>query len=64
MTKLTGLAWDTGVQPAFTEAVKEAPMLGTVAVWLVMAREKRGLLMLGALLLFMALATLSWNLIP
>jgi hypothetical protein len=39
-------------------------MLGTVAVWLVIACEKRGLLMLGALLLFMALATLGWNLIP
>lgn len=38
-------------------------MLGTVAAWLVIARDKRGLLMLGALLLFIALATLTWNLI-
>ena len=39
-------------------------MLSTIAVWLVMARDKRGLLMLGTLLLFMVLATLAWNLIP
>lgn len=55
------------VQPVLDRAIlglKEAPMLGTVAVWRVMARDKRGLLMLGALLLFMALATLTWNLIP
>ena len=39
-------------------------MLGTVAVWLVLARDKRDLLMLGAFLLFTALATLIWNIIP
>lgn len=39
-------------------------MVGNLAVWFTMARDKRGLLMLGALLVFMALATLTWNLIP
>ena len=39
-------------------------MLGPVAVWFVMARDKRGLLMVGGLLLFMALATLAWNIVP
>ena len=39
-------------------------MLGPVAVWFVMARDKRGLLVGGALLIFMALATITWNLVP
>ena len=39
-------------------------MLAPVAVWFVLARNKRGLLVLGTLLLFMVLATLAWNLIP
>jgi hypothetical protein len=39
-------------------------MLGTVAVWLDLARDKRDVLMLGAFLLLTALATLIWNIIP
>jgi hypothetical protein len=39
-------------------------MLGTVAVWLALARNKRDYLMLGAFLLFMALGTLIWNIVP
>jgi hypothetical protein len=39
-------------------------MLGTVAVWLALARDKRDVLMLGAFLLFTALATVIWNIIP
>jgi hypothetical protein len=39
-------------------------VVGNVAVWLVMVRDKRGPLMLGALLLLMSLATLTWNLVP
>ncbi len=39
-------------------------MLGTVAVGLALARDKRDVLMLGGLLLFTALATLGWNLVP
>jgi hypothetical protein len=39
-------------------------MLGTVAVSVVMSRDKRGLQMLGTLLLFMVLATLAWNFVP
>ena len=39
-------------------------MLGTVVVWLALARDKRDLLMLGAFLLFTALATVIWNIIP
>lgn len=39
-------------------------MLGTAAVWLALARDKRDVLMLGAFLLFTALATVIWNIIP
>ena len=39
-------------------------MLGTVAVWLALARNKRDYLMMGALLIFTALATLIWNIVP
>ena len=39
-------------------------MLGTVAVGLALARDKRDLLMLGGFLLFTALATLVWNIVP
>lgn len=39
-------------------------MLGTVAVWLALARDKRDVLMLGAFLLLTGLATLVWNLVP
>ena len=39
-------------------------MLGTVTVWLALSRDKRDLLMLGTFLLFTALATLVWNIIP
>ena len=39
-------------------------MVGNVAVWLVLVRDKRGPLMLGTLLLLMSLATLIWNLVP
>jgi type II secretory pathway component PulM len=39
-------------------------MLGTVAVWLVSARDKRDVLMLGAFLLLTGLAALVWNLVP
>lgn len=39
-------------------------MLGTVAVWLALARNKRDYLMLGAFLVFTALATLIWNIVP
>ena len=39
-------------------------MLGNVAVWLVLARAKRDLMMLGAFLLLTALATLTWNIMP
>ena len=39
-------------------------MLGTVAVWLALARDKRDVRMLGAFLLLTGLATLVWNLVP
>ena len=39
-------------------------MLSTVAVWLVLARDNRDLMMLGACLLLTALATLIWNIMP
>ena len=39
-------------------------MLGTVTVWLALARDKRDVKMLGAFLLFTALATLIWNMVP
>ena len=37
-------------------------MLNTVIVWL--ARDKCGLMMIGAFLLFVALGVLAWNLFP
>ena len=39
-------------------------MVGPLAVWIVLAREKRELLMFGALLLLTGLATLIWNIVP
>jgi hypothetical protein len=39
------------------------PMLGPVALWFVTAGDKRGLMIVGGLLLFMALATLVWNVV-
>jgi hypothetical protein len=39
-------------------------VLGTTAVWLVVAHNKRDHLMLGALLLLTALATFIWNIVP
>ena len=39
-------------------------MLGTIAVWLAFARNKRDVLMLGTFLLVTVLATLVWNVIP
>ena len=39
-------------------------MLGTIAVWLALARTKRDMLMLGAFLLFTVLATFIWNILP
>ena len=39
-------------------------MLGPVTVALVMARTKRDAAMLGGLLLFTALATFVWNILP
>jgi hypothetical protein len=44
--------------------LRRLPMLGTVAVWLALARDKRDVLMLGAFLLFTALATVIWNILP
>ena len=39
-------------------------MLGPLAVWIVLARDKRDVLMFGALLLLTGLATLIWNIVP
>jgi hypothetical protein len=39
-------------------------MLSTAGVWLVLARNKRDYLMLGALLLLTTLATFIWNIVP
>jgi hypothetical protein len=39
-------------------------MLGHVAVWFALTRDKRGLLMMGVLFLLMVLATLVWNHVP
>ena len=39
-------------------------MLGEVGVWLALRRDKGGLMMLGAFLLFVVLAVVVWNLIP
>jgi hypothetical protein len=39
-------------------------MLGTVAVWLALARNKRDYLMLVGFFVFTALATLIWNIVP
>ena len=39
-------------------------MLGTVAVWLTLARNKRDYLILGAFMVFTALATFIWNIVP
>lgn len=47
-----------------TDAVWLVPMLGAVALWLALARNKREVLMLGAFLLFTAVATVVWNIIP
>jgi hypothetical protein len=39
-------------------------MVGPVAVAVLLARTKRDVVMLGGLLLFTALATLIWNILP
>ena len=39
-------------------------MVGPVAVAVLLARTKRDVVMLGGLLLFTALATLIWNVLP
>jgi hypothetical protein len=39
-------------------------MVGPVAVAVLLARTKRDVVMLGGLLLFTALATLVWNILP
>ena len=39
-------------------------MVGPVAVAVLLARTKRDVVMLGGLVLFTALATLIWNILP
>lgn len=39
-------------------------MLGPMAVWFALARDKRGLMIVGVLFLLMVLATFVWNLVP
>lgn len=39
-------------------------MLGTAAVWLALARNKRDYALFGAFLIFTAVATLIWNIVP
>ena len=39
-------------------------MLGSVAIWFALTRDKRGLQTVGVLFLLVILATLVWNLVP
>lgn len=39
-------------------------MLSTVVLWMAMARDKRGLMMVGVFLLLVVLAVIAWNLAP
>jgi hypothetical protein len=39
-------------------------MLGTVALWMTLTRDKRGLTTVAAVLLFIVLAVIAWNLAP
>jgi hypothetical protein len=39
-------------------------MLGTVALWTVLTRDKRGLVTVAGVLLFIVLAVIAWNLAP
>ena len=39
-------------------------MLGTVALWMAMARDTRGLVMVGVFVLLIVLAVIAWNLAP
>lgn len=39
-------------------------MLSNVVLWMVMARDKRGLMIGGAFLLLVVLAVIAWNLAP
>jgi type II secretory pathway component PulM len=42
----------------------EVAMLGTAALWMVLTRDKRSLMTVAAVLLFIVLAVLAWNLAP
>jgi hypothetical protein len=39
-------------------------MLGTVALWMALTRDKRAVMTAGAVLLFIVLAVIAWNLVP
>jgi hypothetical protein len=39
-------------------------MLGTLIVWRALAGDKKGLLLLGAIILAIVVGTVVWNLIP
>jgi len=39
-------------------------MLGTIVLWMAVARDKRGLMMVGAFMLLVVLAVIAWNLAP
>jgi hypothetical protein len=39
-------------------------MLGTAALWTVLTRDTRGFMTVAAVLLFIVLAVLAWNLAP
>ena len=39
-------------------------MLSRVVVWMAMARDKRGLVIVGVFLLFVVVAVIAWNLAP
>jgi hypothetical protein len=53
-----------GSSPAGIDLEAPRAMLTTVVVWLALLRDKRGLLTLGAFLLFVAIGVIAWNLIP
>lgn len=43
---------------------KDVAMLSTVVLWMALARDKRGLMMVAAFLLLVVLAVIAWNLAP
>ena len=52
------------IECAFVGIKKEPKMLGTLIVWRTLVGDKRGLTIVGAVILAITVGTLVWNLIP